>query len=35
MYLIRPDKYVALAAEKQDPLLLSQYLADHALSLPF
>jgi hypothetical protein len=34
MYLIRPDMYVALAAEKQDPLILNQYFADHELSLP-
>jgi 2-polyprenyl-6-methoxyphenol hydroxylase-like FAD-dependent oxidoreductase len=34
MYLIRPDMYVALAAQTQDPLLLNQYLADRELSFP-
>lgn len=34
MYLMRPDMYVALAAEKQDPLILNSYFADHEISLP-
>jgi hypothetical protein len=32
-YLVRPDMYVALAAENQDPLILMRYFADHELSL--
>ena len=35
MYLVRPDMYVACAAEKQDPAILMKYLADHELSFPF
>jgi FAD binding domain len=31
-YLIRPDMYVALALENQDPLVLSRYFADLGLS---
>jgi 2-polyprenyl-6-methoxyphenol hydroxylase-like FAD-dependent oxidoreductase len=31
-YLIRPDMYVALAAENQDPLTLTRYFADHKLN---
>jgi 2-polyprenyl-6-methoxyphenol hydroxylase-like FAD-dependent oxidoreductase len=34
MYLLRPDTYVALAAEKQDPVTLRRYFADQELSLP-
>jgi len=30
-YLIRPDMYVALAAQDQDPLTLTRYFADHEL----
>lgn len=33
MYLLRPDTYVALAAEQQDPEMLSRYFADHGLAL--
>jgi len=32
-YLVRPDMYVALALENQDPLILLRYFADHELSL--
>ncbi len=35
MYLLRPDTYVGLAAEQQDPQRLQRYFADHALTLPF
>jgi 2-polyprenyl-6-methoxyphenol hydroxylase-like FAD-dependent oxidoreductase len=31
-YLIRPDMYVALAAQNQDPLTLTRYFADHKLN---
>jgi 2-polyprenyl-6-methoxyphenol hydroxylase-like FAD-dependent oxidoreductase len=34
MYLVRPDTYVALAAEKQDLAILTSYFSDHELSLP-
>ena len=34
MYLLRPDTYVALATEEQDPAILMRYFADHGLSLP-
>jgi 2-polyprenyl-6-methoxyphenol hydroxylase-like FAD-dependent oxidoreductase len=34
MYLLRPDTYVALAAEEQDPAILMRYFSDHGLSLP-
>ncbi|MGA3156313.1 MAG: FAD-dependent monooxygenase [Steroidobacteraceae bacterium] len=33
MYLVRPDMYVALAAEKQDPAFLAQYFSEHEISL--
>jgi hypothetical protein len=33
-YLVRPDMYVALALESQDPVILARYFADHDLSLP-
>jgi 2-polyprenyl-6-methoxyphenol hydroxylase-like FAD-dependent oxidoreductase len=33
-YLVRPDMYVALALENQDPVILARYFADHGLSLP-
>jgi len=29
MYLVRPDMYVAFAAENQDPIMLAQYFANH------
>jgi hypothetical protein len=32
MYLVRPDTYVALAAEQQNPDLLERYFAKHRLS---
>jgi 2-polyprenyl-6-methoxyphenol hydroxylase-like FAD-dependent oxidoreductase len=35
MYLIRPDMYVALAAEKQDPHTLNRYFSEREISLPF
>ncbi|MDB4912494.1 MAG: FAD-dependent oxidoreductase [Gemmatimonadetes bacterium] len=33
MYLLRPDTYVALAAEQQDPDSLTRYFSDHRLVL--
>ena len=33
MYLIRPDAYIALAATRQDPALVEQYLGSHELRL--
>ena len=32
MYLLRPDTYVALAAERQDPEILGRYFMDHGLA---
>ena len=32
IYLLRPDTYVALAAQQQDPELLGSYFADRNLS---
>ncbi|MGC1458506.1 MAG: FAD-dependent oxidoreductase [Steroidobacteraceae bacterium] len=34
MYLLRPDTYMALAADHQDPQRLQRYFAAHGLSLP-
>jgi hypothetical protein len=33
MYLVRPDGYVALAAQEQDPLHVERYLAERGLRL--
>ncbi len=33
IYLLRPDTYIALAADKQDPEILRRYFADRDLSL--
>jgi 2-polyprenyl-6-methoxyphenol hydroxylase-like FAD-dependent oxidoreductase len=33
MYLIRPDGYIALAAQQQDPLQIERYLTQHGLRL--
>jgi hypothetical protein len=33
MYLLRPDTYIALAADEQDPGLLRSYFADHGFPL--
>jgi hypothetical protein len=33
LYLLRPDTYVALAAEHQDPQRLARYFADHGFAL--
>ncbi|MEK1855459.1 MAG: FAD-dependent monooxygenase, partial [Phyllobacterium sp.] len=33
MYLLRPDTYVALASERQDPAALRRYFVERALSL--
>jgi 2-polyprenyl-6-methoxyphenol hydroxylase-like FAD-dependent oxidoreductase len=32
MYLLRPDTYIGLAADEQDPALLRNYFADHGIS---
>ena len=34
MYLLRPDTYIALAADRQDPETLERYFADHGFTLP-
>jgi hypothetical protein len=33
IYLLRPDTYIALAVDKQDPEILRSYFADRDLSL--